>query len=187
MEHDDRYRMVEDEFLSIAQRFTVHLHVAEYKRQQKMVKARKADDISTISRPVTGVMPDHTRRKVNSVAQAKAQGNAIQILAEKKKAEQARDDSDSDDGIQLPYVGTTLHGLMDSPRKKATSLAHLKGVKVATRAAAGYKKPVCQSRGHQQRDSESPKSRVQIRLDESAKAKDDSMSQSQLKYKSHRC
>lgn len=122
MEYDDKYRMVEDEFLTVAKRFTVHLHAAEYKRQQKMVKSRNADTINSISRPVTGKMPAHTKRRTEAVARAKTQKAALEG-ALGKKAEDASDDSDDGDG--LPYFGTTLHGLMDSPRKKAASLEDL--------------------------------------------------------------
>jgi hypothetical protein len=138
MEHDDKYRMVEDEFLTVAQKWTVHLHAAEYKRQEKMVKARNAETISSISRPVTDRMPDHTRRRVESVARSKTQRNAVEGLLEKKAA--ADDTDDSDEG-GLPYTGTTLHGLMDSPRRKAASLSKVGSARTATRAAAGFQKP----------------------------------------------
>jgi hypothetical protein len=138
MEHDDKYRMVEDEFLTVAQKWTVHLHAAEYKRQEKMVKARNAETISSISRPVTDRMPDQTRRRVESVARSKTQRSAIEGLLGKKAAADDIDDSDEDG---LPYVGTTLHGLMDSPRRKAASLSKIGSARTATRAAAGFQKP----------------------------------------------
>ena len=137
---DDRYRMVEDEFLSVAQKFTVHLHAAEYKRRQKTVESRKAETIPSISRPVTGRMPDQTRRKVEAVALSKTQTTALEgILSKKPENGEVSDDSDDADG--LPYVGTTLHGLMDSPRKKVASLVNMRATKATTRAAAGFKRP----------------------------------------------
>lgn len=139
MDDDDKYRMVEDEFLAIAQRFTVHLHAAEYKRQQKMAKTRNAETINSISRPVTGKMPDQTKRKVEAVVRAKAQKTIIENLVGKKVGgTELSDDSDDDDG--LPYVGTSLHGLMDSPSRKAASLKKI-STAATTRAAAGYKQP----------------------------------------------
>ena len=134
MDRDDKYRMVEDEFLTVAQRWTVHLHAAEYKRQEKVVKARKAETINSISRPVTDRMPDHTRRRVDGVARSKSQRNAIEGLLG-KEVDVGDTDSDEDG---LPYVGTTLHGLMDSPRRKAASLLKIGSVKAITRAAAGF-------------------------------------------------
>ena len=105
LEHDDKYRMVEDEFLSVAQKFTVHLHAAEYKKQQKMAQTRNAETITSISRPAVGVMPDQTKRRVEGIERSKKQRNAIGGLLDKNKATLS-DDSDSGDG--LPYVGTSM-------------------------------------------------------------------------------
>ncbi|CZS89092.1 uncharacterized protein RAG0_00552 [Rhynchosporium agropyri] len=134
-DNDDKYRMVEDEFLTVAQQFTVHLHAAEYKRQQSAFKSQNAEAINSISRPVTGKMPDQTKRKLEATAVAKRQRAIIAGILGKKESGANSDDSDIE---ELPYIGTTLHGLMDSPRKKAASLARLNSV-ATTRAAAGFK------------------------------------------------
>ncbi|KAG4430693.1 hypothetical protein IFR05_013826 [Cadophora sp. M221] len=155
-ENDDKYRMVEDEFLSVAQQFTVHLHAAEYKRQKKAVKSENAETINSISRPVTGKMPDQTKRKLEAAALAKRQRTIIEAFGGKKENGLNSDDSDIE---ELPYVGTTLHGLMDSPRKRAASLARL-GSMATTRAAAGFTKPAIQSSVNQHKsliDSPEPK------------------------------
>jgi hypothetical protein len=167
---DDKYRMVEDEFLTIAKRFTVHLHAAEYKRQQKMVKSRNADTINSISRPVTGKMPDHTKRKVETAARVKTQKVALESMLG-KKAEDGSDDSDDGDG--LPYFGTTLHGLMDSPRKKAASLARLGTIAATTRAAAGFKQSAAQVKPYRKGNQESPQSKVAFRTAKVAQPRDD--------------
>ena len=138
LENDDKYRMVEDEFASIAHKFTTHLHAAEYKRQKKMAKTRNAQTINKISRPVVGRMPDQTRRKVDGVNRSKKQQSTIQGLLTQQGIKD--EDSESDDFKDLPYVGTTLHGLMDSPRKKALSLAKFSS-STTTRAAAAFQKP----------------------------------------------
>lgn len=158
IEHDDKFRMVEDEFLTAAQRFTVHLHTAEYKRQQKRVKAQKADEINSISRPVTGRMPDQTKRKVESVNRSKTQRNAIENILNQKPGD-PKDSDDSDNAADLPYVGTTLHGLMDSPRKKAASLGRIASVTTTTttRAAAGFQRPSALLRSSQLSVTESPR------------------------------
>ncbi|TVY17554.1 hypothetical protein LARI1_G004324 [Lachnellula arida] len=158
IEQDDKFRMVEDEFLTAAQPFTVHLHTAEYKRQQKRVKAQKADEINSISRPVTGRMPDQTKRKVESVNRSKTQRNAIENILNQKPGD-PKDSDDSDDAVDLPYVGTTLHGLMDSPRKKAASLGRIASVKTTTttRAAAGFQRPSALLRSSQLSVTESPR------------------------------
>ncbi|KJZ79859.1 hypothetical protein HIM_00573 [Hirsutella minnesotensis 3608] len=51
---DDRYRMVEDEFLHTAQRFTTHLHRAEYSRLKALARSHHASTISEMARPVVG-------------------------------------------------------------------------------------------------------------------------------------
>jgi hypothetical protein len=115
MEYDDKWRMVEDEFLSVAQTFTVHLHAAEYKRQQKMVKSRNADTINSISRPVTGMMPEQTKRKLEAVARAKTQRSAVEDVVAKK----AEDDDDSDDGGGLPYFGDYTSWINGQPAQES--------------------------------------------------------------------
>lgn len=178
MENDDKYRMVEDEFLTIAKTFTVHLHAAEYKRRQKIVKSRNAETINSISRPVTGKMPDHTKRKVEAAARAKAQKAALEgVLGRGKKAEDSSDDSDDGDG--LPYFGTTLHGLMDSPRKKAASLARLGTIAATTRAAAGFKQSAAHSKPERQANQESPLSKTAFRTANAVQSKDASTESSE--------
>jgi hypothetical protein len=178
IENDDKYRMVEDEFLTVAKTFTVHLHAAEYKRQQKIVKSRNAETINSISRPVTGKMPDHTKRKAEAAARAKAQKAALEgVLARGKKAEDSSDDSDDGDG--LPYFGTTLHGLMDSPRKKAASLARLVTIAATTRAAAGFKQSAAHSNPERQANQESPVSKTAFRAANAIQSKDASTESSE--------
>ena len=161
VQHDDKYRMVEDEFLTVAQKFTVHLHAAEYKRQEKMVKARNAEAINSISRPVTGRMPNQTKRKVQSIARSRAQRSTLQGLLGKSGDAEISDDSEEGDG--LPYIGTTLHGLMDSPRRCAASLARVESNAAITRAAAGFRKPAAQSKPLHKTMSESPLSKLTFR------------------------
>jgi hypothetical protein len=176
MDHDDKYRMVEDEFLAVAQRFTVHLHAAEYKRQEKMAKARNAETISSISRPVTGKMPDSTKRKVESIARSKVQQNTIQrLLGEKPEA--VEDPYDSSDGEGLAYFKTTLRGLMDSPGMKAESLSKLP-YGVATRAAAGFQKPAAQLKQQLSVAPESPTPKSSLQLGQSSKSNGDSSTDS---------
>lgn len=136
-EHDDKYRMVEDEFLTVAKSFTVHLHTAEYKRLGKIAKTRNADAINSISRPVVGRMPDATRRKTEEVTRSKDQRNILEKLVGKKEGGLS-DDSDEE---TLPFVGTSLYGLMTSPRKRGVSLMSISSPTKTTRAAAGFRNP----------------------------------------------
>jgi len=166
LEHDDKYRMVEDEFLTTAQRFTRHLYAAAYKKQQKEGRERNADAINAISRPVVGKMPTNTKRKVESVARSKSQRNALEALMNQDKDE----DSDGAFGRDgLPYVGTTLHGLMDSPRKKSTSLSKFAVDKASTRAAAGFSHSLDQ----RSKRSESPQPKAVLHDGDSSEISDD--------------
>ena len=174
LEYDDKYRMVEDEFLTVAKQFTVHIHAAEYERQKKIVKSRKADTIDTISRPVTGRMPDHTRRRVEAASHAKAQKAALEDLLPKQ--DDGSDDSDDAEG--LPYFGTTLHGLMDSPRKKAASLTSLGKIAAATRAAAGFKQSGMHSRPTSKGSHVSPMAKIAVRAVQGGSPKDDELTES---------
>lgn len=173
MDRDDQYRMVEDELLAIAQKFTAHLHAAEYKKRERDVQWRRAAAINSISRPMTGPKPDSTKRKLERVAQEKTQRTVLQtVLGEKKREDGSGSESDSE-VEDLPYVGTTLHGLMDSPRKKTRSLGRVM-VGAATRASAGFRAPAGKGTLSFQGD-ESPKGKVQMKVEIKMEPKDDGM------------
>jgi hypothetical protein len=137
IDHDDGYRMVEDELLEVAKQFTQHLHAAEYQRMKKYARSQNAATINSISRPVTLKMPDSTLRRVESTSRAKKQANALQSLLRKQRRQE---ESDESDGEINAYVGTALHSLMDSPRKSVASLVKVAPITATTRAAAGFKR-----------------------------------------------
>ncbi|RAL61197.1 hypothetical protein DID88_010276 [Monilinia fructigena] len=137
LENDDKYRIVEDEFLTVAKSFTVHLHTAEYKRLEKIAKSRNADTINSISRPVVGRMTDATKRKTEETTRSKDQRNILEKLVGKKEDEL----SDGSDEETLPFVGTSLYGLMTSPKKRGISLMNISSPTKTTRAAAGFRNP----------------------------------------------
>ncbi|KAK4198386.1 hypothetical protein QBC40DRAFT_341320 [Triangularia verruculosa] len=118
VDHDDKYRMVEDEFLSVAGEFTRHLHAAEYQRLKGLARSQNAETISNISRPVTGEMTDMVKRRHAALDKASKQRKAISGL---KKLAPGAGNSDTDD--EEPPEQTSLQGLMDSPRKRAVPLA----------------------------------------------------------------
>jgi hypothetical protein len=137
-DYDDSFRMVEDELLDAAKQFTQHLHAAEYQRLKKAARSHNAEAISSISRPVSIRMPDETRRKVEGVSRSRRQASGLKSLLE-NEGSIAVSDNDSDEG-QGAWVGTALHGLMISPRKKNASLARLGAITNTTRAAAGFQR-----------------------------------------------
>lgn len=168
-EHDDKYRIVEDEFLTVAKSFTVHLHTAEYKRLGKMAKTRNADAINSISRPVVGRMPDATRRKAEEVARSKNQRNILEKLVGKKEDGL----SGGSDEETLPFVGTSLYGLMTSPKKRGISLMNISSPTKTTRAAAGFRNPT-KFKTSQRASSPTIKSKTQaVDLDLNATASED--------------
>jgi hypothetical protein len=139
LEKDDRFRMVEDEFLDAAKQFTQHLHAAEYQRLKKAARSQNAAAINSISRPVTIQMPDETRRKVEGVARAKKHAAVVQsVLGKGGRGSGTEEDSDGNGGA---WLGTALHGLMESPGRSAASLTEIGRITTSTRAAAGFAKP----------------------------------------------
>ncbi|KAI9876386.1 MAG: hypothetical protein M1830_006623 [Pleopsidium flavum] len=144
LDGDDAYIMVEDEFQAIAKSFTQHLHHAEYVRLKNLAKTQNASTINTISRPVDSItkMREETKKKKEAEARSVKQENALQQMkAQAGRPKSDDDESDMDDNmVDDPWVGTSLQGLMTSPRKSQTSLTGLDGVKSKTRAAAGYAK-----------------------------------------------
>ena len=122
--HDDRYRMVEDEFLDVAKEFTRHLHAAEYQRLKNLaVQSQSAGNaIQNISRPVVpgSQMSDLVRRRQAATELAAKQRGALKKKPRARDADD--DDSEDEDGVTM---AASLRGLMDSPRKKAVPLTAL--------------------------------------------------------------
>ena len=121
---DDRYRMVEDEFLSTAQRFTNHLHRAEYARLKLMVKSQNAAAIREIERPVVGHATAEASRRHQDLKRVGKQQNVMQ------------ESGNDPDGSDLPWMGTSLQGLMETPKREFPSLAPATGG-AKLRVAAG--------------------------------------------------
>ncbi|CAM1511534.1 Fc.00g090470.m01.CDS01 [Cosmosporella sp. VM-42] len=118
---DDRYRMVEDEFLSIAHQFTTHLHRAEYNRLKALAKSQNARTIREIERPTVGLPTLLARQRQESTKRA---------LKQRKL-----NDEDGD----IPWRGTSLQGLMESPRKESKWLPSGVATTTTTRASAGFR------------------------------------------------
>ncbi|KAJ8123767.1 hypothetical protein ONZ43_g359 [Nemania bipapillata] len=116
---DDRYRMVEDEFLATAQQFTAHLHAAEYKRLKAASEVENAQMIKNISRPVVGRMTDLVSVKRERNALAEKQRRALRRL---RKGDASGDESTGTDDVNYSWQKQSLHGLMESPGKRARRL-----------------------------------------------------------------
>lgn len=134
--------MVEDEFVAVAGDFTRHLHAAEYHRLKAEAKSKSRHVIDSIARPVTGEMTDDLKRKYKALGVARKQ---CQCLV------RSEDDSDPENpGYAKPWAGTSLQGLMESPRKKAVSLTGLaRSGSQSSRPSQGSPRRLC----FQQRES----------------------------------
>lgn len=116
---DDRYRMVEDELLHTARRFTTHLHRAEYDRLKARAESQNAAAIRAIARPVVGPLTASARARREAAAREAKQRAML--------------------GDAEPWAGTTLQGLMECPRRQTRSISSYAPAHSTTRAAAGYK------------------------------------------------
>ncbi|KLU82393.1 hypothetical protein MAPG_01465 [Magnaporthiopsis poae ATCC 64411] len=143
LDADDGYRMVEDEFFSVAGTFTAHLHKAEYHRLKNLAKNKNAVTIRAISRPVVGNKTEAVERRQAAAELAARQKAGIK----RARGENASDDDDDDDtdGLDNLWAGTALQGLMARVRPKAVPLSSV--VKSNTGAPAarwrdtGYSSP----------------------------------------------
>lgn len=131
--------MVEDEFYAVAQRFTQHLHYAEYVRRTKEVKSQNAARIGDIARPTDGITPisEETKKKEEAEALAARQKAGLEQVQETTGQGEGNDDNDDDDDDDM-WAGTSLQDLMTSPRKARSLVGGARGIKSGTRAAAGY-------------------------------------------------
>ncbi|KAG7288130.1 hypothetical protein NEMBOFW57_007653 [Staphylotrichum longicolle] len=121
IDHDDMYRMVEDEFLSVAGDFTRHLHAAEYQRLKGLAKSENAETIQNISRPVTGEMTDLVRRRHAALDTASKQRKGIAKTLGKRAAGSGSNSGDDDDLDGPPSWPSKLNlRHMDQPAKPPT-------------------------------------------------------------------
>ncbi|KAL7796618.1 hypothetical protein V8C37DRAFT_353086 [Trichoderma ceciliae] len=160
--NDDKYRMVDDEFLHIAQRFTAHLHRAEYDRLKALAKTQNAATIREMERPIVenAVPSTRVRQRSESAQRAMKQRKAL-------GDEDGGDDGDDGDGTKddkpmSPLTRTSLRGLMEAPRRERRSIMPAPSASSSssrTRAAAGYSSrssPQQDLRNHARSPSPSP-------------------------------
>ncbi|KAL2862267.1 uncharacterized protein BJX67DRAFT_309544 [Aspergillus lucknowensis] len=140
LDGDDIYIMVEDEFYTVAQSFTKHLHYAEYVRRGREAKARNAAKIEDIARPTNGTtdMSDELKKKYAAEDLKASQKKGLDRIygngsRESYERETPQDDVDEENS----WAGTHLQDLMLSPRR-ARLLVGKTGVRSTTRAAAGF-------------------------------------------------
>ncbi|KAF7506841.1 hypothetical protein GJ744_011187 [Endocarpon pusillum] len=129
-DHDDIYIMVEDEFHSVAQTFTRHLHHAEYQRLKK-----KARDAAPPTFRPTDQMRTEVKKKLEARALHAKQKDAVRNITTGINLSAEEDEEQDDD----PWLGTSLAGLMtDANIQKRTALVGLEKMQSTTRAAKGF-------------------------------------------------
>lgn len=126
---DDIYIMVEDEFQDIAQSYTAHLHLAEYKRLMK--QAREAPP-KALPEPTSPMSKEATRR-LQSAALQKKQKDTLQRVIRRTVAEEEEEEKVVD-----PWSGTSLAPLMASGNQQKTSLLGLEKMSSNTKAGMGF-------------------------------------------------
>ncbi|OQU99168.1 hypothetical protein CLAIMM_04840 [Cladophialophora immunda] len=126
---DDIYIMVEDEFQTVAQSYTAHLHHAEYKRLVK--QARKAVP-KALPEP-TSPMSEKTKRRLKSAALQNKQKETLRRVIRGPVV----DDEEDEDKVTDLWSGTSLAPLMASNSQQKRSLVGLEGISSSTKAGMG--------------------------------------------------
>lgn len=130
LRHDDKWRMVEDEFVAVAHKYTAHLHAAEYQRLRDRATQQKSDAIRSISRPASGPMSDSVKRRHVALSLSTSQSRGI------KRALSRAGEADEAGADDMSWAGTNLQDLMNSPRKRPVPLTRFVAAVPSTRAAA---------------------------------------------------
>ena len=132
---DDIFMVVEDEFQTVAQSFTHHLHHAEYVRLKK--KARTAS-LPTSTIPLDG-MGAETRNELEAKNPSSRQNRAIKDMIGVADLASPEEEEEEEEKANDPWQGTSLAGLMskDSTQTR-TALIGLGQIPSSTRAARGF-------------------------------------------------
>ncbi|KAL2820576.1 hypothetical protein BDW59DRAFT_114002 [Aspergillus cavernicola] len=142
LDNDDIHIMVEDEFYTVAQSFTQHLHYAEYVRRKKEAKVQNAATIADLARPTDGITPmsAELRKKYAAEELRSRQRDGVEGMQGKElesKNENENENGGDDIEVENAFAGTHLRDLMLSPRR-GRMLVGLQRVRSSTRAAAGF-------------------------------------------------
>ncbi|RJE24304.1 hypothetical protein PHISCL_03359 [Aspergillus sclerotialis] len=138
LDNDDIYIMVEDEFYSIAQTFTQHLHYAEYVKRQKEVKKLNEATIRDLVRSTDGTpILEETRKRKEAEELSARQKNGLDRLPDEEEGRDVEEEMKQDE----------LEDAEEDADWEGTFLS-------STRAAAGFSKQA--GYGNSQVDASSP-------------------------------
>ncbi|KAJ9613340.1 hypothetical protein H2200_003282 [Cladophialophora chaetospira] len=129
-DRDDAYIMVEDEFQTVAQSYTAHLHHAEYKRLVK--QARQAPPKALP--PPTSPMSKQAKSRLRMATLQRKQNETLQRVTGDESIE---DDNEQAKVADL-WSGTSLAPLMASGTQQKRSLVGLEGISSSTKAGLGF-------------------------------------------------
>lgn len=126
---DDIYIMVEDEFQTVAQSYTTHLHHAEYKRLMREARTAPSKNLPEPTSP----MSNEAKRRLQSATLQRKQSDVLRQVTGKASTVQDEEDKNSD-----LWSGTSLAPLMAQTSQQKTSLVGLERILSTTRASSGY-------------------------------------------------
>ncbi|KIW63779.1 hypothetical protein, variant 3 [Phialophora macrospora] len=128
-DRDDAYIMVEDEFQTVAQSYTAHLHHAEYKR---LIKQARQAPPKALPAP-TSPMSREAKNRLRTAALDQRQKETLRRVTGNK----AHGDEDEDDKVANLWSGTSLAPLMAGGSQQKRSLVGLEGISSSTKAGLG--------------------------------------------------
>ena len=132
-DEDDEWMIVEDEFQTLAQSFTKHLHHAEYKRLMRKARDAPKTQLPEPKSPMSRETKQRLRRKALERKQSDGLDEIMPTVAE------GNDGRVEDERVEDPWRGTSLAGLMATGSQEKRSLKGLGKLPSSTRAAKGYK------------------------------------------------
>jgi hypothetical protein len=129
---DDIYIMVEDEFYTVAQTYTAHLHLAEYKRLVKQAREAPPKALPEPKSP----MSRQAKQRLKSDALQLKQKEALQKVLGSTSME--AEEEEEEDKVADLWSGTSLAPLMAGGNQEKTSLLGLERMSSNTKAGMGF-------------------------------------------------
>jgi hypothetical protein len=129
---DDIYIMVEDEFYTVAQTYTAHLHLAEYKRLVKQAREAPPKALPEPKSP----MSRQAKQRLKSDALQLKQKDALQKVLGSTSME--AEEEEEEDKVADLWSGTSLAPLMAGGNQEKTSLLGLERMSSNTKAGMGF-------------------------------------------------
>lgn len=124
---DDIFIMVEDEFQTVAQSYTAHLHHAEYKR---LVKQAREAGPKALPEPTSPMTAQAKRRLKSAALQKKQKVTLKQVMGQVPTEEE----EEEEDNVVDLWSGTSLAPLMANSSQQKRSLIGLERMSSSTKA-----------------------------------------------------